>query len=349
MSAIPFGRNVIYLNTLTQLAHSAIDFTKVEAQCFMLQTIQQTGISGNDFKRTNHAAISKEAFGCAMLEQLGFALQRMSENWESWRAYASYSLLVRRLSSLTKSEQVHRRALACLAEIRSICFKWLLKVKQRAATSTEDEQRSDMYSRATEIALLCTSTYDVEETDFDIVLQQDSAIFMLIQCSITIQENGSSVRSEDQGLYRVMLQAHRVLMHRLFRNLRKFILQDSTGLCDAVTASWTAFHPTVATKWCSLDTPQEHWLLIKSGTLLVHFNLLTADLLIDGLPLSRLPSEFVQHEMYKPLFSKSTLEVVPTDEPGLQFSAKYPYHQYKLHFGMQDSDMLVVAMSPNSR
>jgi hypothetical protein len=284
-----------------------------------------------------------------MLEQLEIALRRVSENWESWRASASFSLLARRMLSLTQSPEVRKRALNYLVELRSVCVRWLQRLKARAASSTEDGQRNELHSRATEIALLCASTYDVEDIDFDIVLQQDSAISVLLQSSIIINENCDSVRSEHQALYESMLQSHRAMMYRAFEKLRTFVLQDSTGLCDAVKANWAVFAPTTASDWCSLEQPQHHWLVVNSGTLLVHFNLLTADLLVNGLPLARLPSEFRQHEMYRPLFSKSTLEVVPTDEPGLRFSARYTYHHYNLHFGMKDPDMLVVAVQNNCR
>jgi hypothetical protein len=344
-----FGRQIIYPNVLTQLASSAIDFTKVETQCLILQIVQQSGLPSGDIERTNHALAVDGIFGLAMLEQLEIAFRRVSENWESWRASASFSLLARRVLSLTKSSEVRTRALDYLAELRLGCFKWLKRLKTRVASSTDDEQRSELHSRATEIALLCASTYDVETIDLNIVLKQNSAISVLLQSSIVIQENCDSVQSEHQALYRSLLQSHRAMMYRVFEILRSFVLQDSKGLCDAVTANWAAFSSKTASGWYSLQRPQHHWLATTSGMLLVHFNLLTAELLVDGNPLARLPSKFMQHEMYRPLFSKSTLEVIPTDEPGLEFSARYAYHGYKLHFGLQDPDMLVVAIQGKSR
>jgi hypothetical protein len=347
--AMAFGRQIIYPNVLTQLASSAIDFTKIEMQCLILQIVQQAGSPSEDIERTNHALVVDGPFGFAMFEQLEIALRRVSENWESWRASASFSLLARRVMSLTKCPEARTRALNYLAELRLTCFKWLKKLKMRAASSTDDEQRSELQSRATEIALLCASTYDVETIDLDIILQQESAISVLLQSSIVIQENCDSVQPEHQALYESLLQSHRAMMYRVFEKLRMFILQDSAGLCDAVTANWAVFSSTTASSWHSLDRPQHHWLATTSGTLLVHFNLLTAELLVDGDPLARLPSRFMQNEMYRPLFSNSTLEVIPTDEPGLEFSARYAYHGYKLHFGLRDPDLLVVAVQDNSR
>jgi hypothetical protein len=88
-----------------------------------------------------------------MLEQLEIALRRVSENWESWRATASFSLLARRMLSLTRSPEVCMRALNYLVELRLVCFKWLQRLKMRVASSTDDEQRNELSSRATEIAI----------------------------------------------------------------------------------------------------------------------------------------------------------------------------------------------------
>jgi hypothetical protein len=133
-------------------------------------------------------------------------------------------------------------------------------------------------------------------------------------------------------------------MYCVFGKLRIFILQDSTELCDAVTANWAVFNSTTASNWHSLQQPQHYWLATTFGTLLVHFNLLTAELLVNRHPLACLPSKFRQYEMYRLLFLKSTLEVIPTDKLGLEFSARYAYYDYKLYFRMQYSDMLVIAV-----
>lgn len=70
---------------------------------------------------------------------------------------------------------------------------------------------------------------------------------------------------------------------------------------------------------------------------------MTAELLVDGLPLARLPREYMRHPMYSSLFGKSTLEAIPDTTFGLEFSAKSAYRGYQLRVGMQGSDMLVNA------
>ena len=112
---------------------------------------------------------------------------------------------------------------------------------------------------------------------------------------------------------------------------------------------WAAFRPEANAGWTVLKRSHPHWLHIASGKLPVHVNLLTGELLVNGLPLTRLPSVYLEHEMYSPLFSASALEVAPTDEPGMRFSAKTMYHGHELHFGMDEADMSIVAKSKNKK
>ncbi|KAF2622185.1 hypothetical protein BU25DRAFT_403259 [Macroventuria anomochaeta] len=341
--ALPLGRNIFYSNILMQLAIPTLDFSKVETQCLMSQTVTQVGLPNGDVERTSHRILTDSTFGSTLIAHLEIAAQRVEENWESWRAMATFVQLACRVTNLTKSTEVRQRCLQFLHKARRISITWLHRLKARAASSTNDEQRTELFSRATEIALLGTTTFDVEDEFVNVVLQQQDAVSSLLQCSIAVQENKDLI-SGTEGLQNSALQTWRSLMYRVFSKLRKVILCDCTGLNQAVLECWTAFQPATNATWRILDDPHHHWLHIASGKLPVHINLLTGELLVNGLPLTRLPSEFLAHPMYKLLFSASTLEVVPTDEPGMRFSAKTTYHDHELHFGMAAADMLVVAI-----
>ncbi|EAT85618.2 hypothetical protein SNOG_06967 [Parastagonospora nodorum SN15] len=347
--ALPSGRNIIYSNILTQLATPTIDFAKVETQTLLLQAVGQCGLPNGLSSRTSHSILLEDSFCHAMLAQLELSLLRISENWESWRAVATFVGLSLRILSMTPSVDVQDRSLEFLAKARKVSMEWLIRLQGRARDSVEEKQRSDLYSRATEIALLCTQTFSVEDKFIDVVLKQPSATSILLRCSIVVQENGKLAQSESQAVYKAMLQSWRTTLYCAFTKLRQCIQNGDTGLDTAVRKNWADFDPLPGAHWKTMsEVTHKHWLCTKSGDLTVFFNLLTAELLVNGLPLARLPSEFVQHPIYMPLFGKSTLEVVPTDQPGMRFSAKSTYQGYKLHFGMSHTDMLLVAVKNNS-
>jgi hypothetical protein len=348
--ALPLGHKILYSSLLTQLAMPVVDFSKAEVQSLVLQVIHQVGPSlGSLIERANHHVLTEESFGHAMLVQLEISLGRVEKNWESWRALASFIQLSRRVLILTTSPQIRNRCLRYLDTARSVCYDWLLCIKKRISVSTDNEQRTELCSRATEIGLIGTSTFDVDCASLQAVFQQPSAISMFIQSSIVVQENMASVHSDYQGLQNILLQSWRSMMYRILPQLRKHLLQDSSGLNEAVIANWADFKPSPKAQWTALSIPQDHWLCMTCGALPVHFNVLTTELLVNGVPLSRLPKQFMDHVMYEPLFQKSALDVVPTDKPGMDFSGKSTYQGYTLHFGMAEKDMLVLATIGKTR
>lgn len=348
--ALPSGRNIIYSNILTQLAMPTIDFAKVETQTLLLQVLGQCGLPNGLSSRTSHSILLEESYCHATLAQLELSLLRISENWESWRAVATFVGLSLRILSMTPSVNIQDRTLEFLAKARKFSMEWLIRLQGRARDSVEEKQRSDLYSRATEVALLCTQTFSVEDEFIDVVLQQPSATSILLRCSIVVQENGKVAQSESQAVYKAMLQSWRTTLYRVFTKLRQCIQRGNIGLDTAVRENWADFDPLPGAHWKIMsEATHKHWLCTNSGDLKVFFNLLSAELLVNGLPLARLPSEFMRHPIYMPLFGKSTLEVVPTDQPGMRFSAKSTYQGYKLHFGMSGTDMLLVAVKNNSK
>ncbi|KAJ4987967.1 hypothetical protein SVAN01_06542 [Stagonosporopsis vannaccii] len=345
---LSLGRNIFYSNILTQLAMPTLDFSKVETQCLVQQTITQVGLSNGSVERTNHHVLSDPILGVKLIENIKIAAQRGEENWESWRAMATFIQLACRVHNLTGSSEVRDNCLEFLHKARRISLTWLHRLRTRAASSTNDTQRSELSSRATEIALLGTTTFDVETQFLDAILQQQDSVSSLLQFSIAVQENKDLIPGTE-ALQKSALQAWRSVMYRIFTKLSSAILHDSSGINQAVLQSWAAFQPAENTFWSKLSDSHPHWLHIISSKLPVHINLLTGQLLVSGLPLTRLPSEYLSHPMYKPLFSAAVLEVVPTDEPGMRFSAKSTYHGHKLHFGMAAADMQIVAMCQGNK
>ncbi|KAF2706566.1 hypothetical protein K504DRAFT_492980 [Pleomassaria siparia CBS 279.74] len=350
---LPFGNRIQYSNILVQLSMPALVFGKVETQCLLFQIIHQAGPSSdqNDVERVNHEILADEDFGRIMISQLKVALQRVTENWESWRALACFVKLATRILTLSTSSTIQEQSLSYLKQARDISIRWLDILKERIQTSTDDGQRSELLSRAVEVALVCISTFDTDQDHAVALLKVRSEASIFLQCSMTIQENKESVISEHKSLYLSMLQSWHRLVFRVVPALQNEItVCGNKGLDDAVTVSWSAFRQT--NSWKSLGGSKQYWLTTsvspdEDGVALqaeIHFNLLTAELLVNGLPLARLPQVYMRHSMYSALFCKSALEVVPTAVPGFKFSAKHRYKGYELRFGMQGLDMLVQAV-----
>jgi hypothetical protein len=341
---IPFGCEIMYENILVQLAMPAVDFGKVETQYLMQQIIHQTGPMNGQVERILHWILQDAQFCDSMLGQLESARNHISENWESWRALATFSLLTRRILSMTPSEEIR-----FLVSVREVCLRWLRTLADRVKTSTGQEQRSELYARTLDIALLGTSTFDVDDAFFDNILNQPGATSTLLQFSIRVQENQEFSQSNTEDMCKIMHQSWQRLMYRILPMLRRRLARSYDELSQAVLVTWSTFQTASEARWFPEPAPQHRWLRTTSGTSTVHVDLLTGTLLINGQPLTRLPNQITGTDMYAHLFGKTILEVGPSDEAGMQFCTKAEHHGHKLHFGRRQSDLLVLAVKHRTR
>ncbi|RMZ68305.1 very large low complexity [Pyrenophora seminiperda CCB06] len=346
--SLPIGYRLQYQNILVQIAMPTIDLAKVETQCLLLQILHRAGPQSNQMRveRTAHEILATETFCQALIEKIEYAIERVRENWETWRAASSLVQLILRILTITTSERISSICLELLEEFRKISLTWLKHLRDRVSTAANKSQRKQLSSRLTEIGLLCTSTFDMDGEYLRDILCCKHQISALVYASVVVQENKDVTSSEHDYLHRDMLQSWRLLLFRAFPMLAENISADNfqQGLNNALMASWASFRPT--NRWSILSMPRNHWIHVESDGLVVHYNLLTAEVLVNGSPLSRLPEPYVKHEVYSSLFNKFPLEVRPSTEPGMEFSAKHSFHStwcYKLSLGMVGSDMLILA------
>ncbi|KAL8310667.1 hypothetical protein RB597_010488 [Gaeumannomyces tritici] len=125
---------------------------------------------------------------------------------------------------------------------------------------------------------------------------------------------------------------------------------SENALDDAILQSWSEYHK--GSQWRPRSKPMQHWLetetaTIQGSSLDVNFNLLTGELLVNGLPLSRLPPEYERHPTYRRLFSNTILYVMPSNMPGMQFGLKSKVAGYTVCLGMQIQDLVISACGEN--
>lgn len=73
----------------------------------------------------------------------------------------------------------------------------------------------------------------------------------------------------------------------------------------------------------------------------VHFNLLTGELLVNGLPLDRPPKHYESQKLFRTLFGHHAVEVMPTAVLGMQFSTKKKFEGHNVHLGMTAANDMI--------
>ncbi|KAK5994206.1 hypothetical protein PT974_07649 [Cladobotryum mycophilum] len=344
MATIPVGFHLQWLNILTNLHIPSVDFKKLDTVLILLQATRQAGLPmAASVYRSGHRQLRDEEFVHKFIQGLSLSLDRIKENWESFPALTAFISLATRLLSLSPSLVVSKECLVFLENCRHIALNWLHDLQSKIHESDADEQRRELFLRLFQIAHVCAGSFYVDYGHLQEILKCPKEACTLIESSIIIQTNLlSSLRSEDT-FHRNQMQVWHQFMYKCYPLLLEEIVQcNSSCLDDAILKTWSSYPG--GSGWASLSTTANHWITTQTQTTndsvsqTICFNLVTAELLVDGIPLSRLPSEYEKDSSYQALFGRAMVEVMPTNLPGMQFSSKEPYHGCNVFFGKGDED-----------
>lgn len=350
LAAIPIGYRLQWMNILVQLACPTVDIRKVETALIFLQVINQAGPSEVDddgFRRASHAVVGDEAFARMILAQVQNAAARIKSNWESASALGVIVSITARILSLTSAPEIQRQALLLLAEWRITAFEWTKVLGNKCDQSHDSSQKAELLEKLVFVALVSIGTFDVDPGHLEIILRDSTHASFFLKCATLIHEHRSPEgTTAKQSLSNIMHQRWQRLACRAFSHLSASVLGQlaSTSLDDAIRDQWPDFER--GPPWQSMADECWATTMTVSQTgrqLLVHYNFLTGQLLVDGHPLSRLSPHYESHTTYKQLFGRHTFQVVPSWRKGMQFASRQPYSGYTLHFGFKKSQLLIHA------
>lgn len=351
LATIPVGYRLQWLNILVQLACPTLDIKKMETSLLVLQAIYQAGPPGTDddgFRRASHSVVGCETFVLTMLTRTKEAAAKMESNWESFYALGIIVSIVSRILYLAPSSELKAEAVAFLAGLRKTACRWTQMLRDKCDESHNNSQKAELVDKLVSVALVCTGTFDVDLEHLKTILSDPTQASIFVKCGILIQEYGIRHRvGVKHSLSTIMHRRWQRLTCWAFPLLSAGILnmEASTCLDDAIQDQWQEFKR--GPPWQSLDIA--YWAVSKTGNqagrqLPLHYNFLTGQLLVDGSPLSRLPSQYESHQTYQRLFGRNTFQVVPSCVPGMQFASKQPFSGHTLHFGFMQSTLLVHAI-----
>lgn len=109
------------------------------------------------------------------------------------------------------------------------------------------------------------------------------------------------------------MQASRIL-HRTEGHTRRLILQDASGLNDAieesvqtlvVTSPWS-FGQGSLTRWATSQTTSDALRQHQQ----VHYDLLTGELLVDNCPPGRLPENYLEDPLFQTVFGSVSAQTL---------------------------------------
>ncbi|KAF2723719.1 hypothetical protein K431DRAFT_242657, partial [Polychaeton citri CBS 116435] len=358
LGTIPLGTKLTWLNILRELDASSLNLKRPETALVIFQCIYQAGPSASDggLLRTSHEVTQEHGFAHAILTLLGRSMERITGNWESFCALSIHISIARRLLSLSDVTDTKKQCFTFLDKARLVALDWMKVLRQKASAISDNDARVNYLTTGVEVALICLDTFNVDAIHLSTVLGSQVKTSIFFQCSMFVAECRGLMSQGGDSRHLTMHGRYLRSLQRCYRKLAS----AHEGLNDAIAATWTAYRP--GTGW-AIDR-FDHWLTSTTSPehdgrqRKLHYNVLSGELLVDGLPLDRLPREYEDNPSFCTLFGSAYIEVVPPSMPGMQFAARKEHASYSIELGLGidtgsrtivPSDLLVSAIRGNSR
>ena len=338
------GHRLQWRNIARELVSRILNFSHNETYFLVVQAAWEAGPPAQDIFRGAHLDLAEEEFGLSLLAALDDAFSTVENNWQGAPAVRTFTALSARLLSLSPHAKVHTICLQFLHRVRTVALQWTREVVHLIHDTEGDAELNSLTDRALDLALTCHGTFDVDLVHLHTVLSSAENVASLIECAVTIHDRSPSSPGE-MGAVSYLLNRSFYLSHIIEKTLRDIIVSNQDGMNMAVGRLWAGYKP--GTSWVSVEAPNDSWVrsetLINPGKplIIVHFNVLTGSLLVNGSPLSRLPKDYESHTTYQRLFGKKVLDVVPSSMSNMIFQTRREFHGQQIHFRLHEGELII--------
>ncbi|KAG8950798.1 hypothetical protein FRC03_012736, partial [Tulasnella sp. 419] len=343
------GPRLQWLNIVSELRAGHLTFQDEAVYTLLRQAIWQVGPSGLDGRREWHIEPAEWSFGEILLNELQDLLIKMKANWRNIIGMQVITTLVSRLLASTMDGEVVERGFSLMRDVRSVTYGWLNKLVSTLGDFEDEDRLRECQMHICEVAATCRATYNVDLDRAPALLSNTEDIAIFIHCGILFTYNSPANAAKADARFRDILYRDRRLAHAMEPLISQSLAESSEGLDQSILRIWKFYRPSFA--WRRLPSPNDRWVTTSTApqgiqqVQIVHIDLLSGQLLIDGKPLGRLPESILTHISYTRIFGKKFMDVIPADMPGMDFKTSIPIGTdandntsgYQIYFALRQS------------
>ncbi|KAK7040132.1 hypothetical protein VNI00_009938 [Paramarasmius palmivorus] len=333
------GSAIQWHNMARELHSRHLTFRSAEVEMLISQAAFQIGpLSSSSLAEWEwHMELHVHDFGQMLLDELRNLGESVKSNWMEISSMRTViNLSCRLLSCAPTHGALAQKVLDLLRDMRLAVFQWMVDVGERTGTNNDEAATQKAQLRLCEMAATVRSTFDVEPIYHCQLLSSDADVMQFIVSGIHLRDNTPPYLKNTSPLFQQLLERDRRLSHAVAANLSQ--KADLKGLTNAIQSIWPAFFQ--RSEWELLLEPNDCWIHSRGNNgQEVHFNFLNSQLLVDGKPLSRLPSTFTTHSTYSRIFGSRILDVVPAS--GAQFAVRNYISDNEVLLSMISGELVV--------
>lgn len=343
------GERIQSVNILRELGCSNLDHTNPAVTVLLLQAVWESGSpSSFDHLREAHAAFLDPAFCLKLLTLLRRRLTAIENNWDKQYSMMTTVQLALRLLSLTADDEIQSACLLLLKDARQTTLNWCHQLETHIHQSSDDEgNQNEASGRLLLVALLCYSTFDVEERHIHDLLGCSDDLAIAAEAQAIVCDKLPGDHKSLSSLVQQSLIRHSKIAHRLEPYIRGLLPLHGDGLNSAVQHIWNGV--VLGSSWTVFPGDFPSWVQNKTVPMqggqsqIVLFNLLSGRMLVDGKPVGKVPDKIRSGSLFEQIFGSSVLRVFASDIPGMDSRVSQHIDGAEVHLGLRGHDIIIKA------
>ncbi|KAE9967905.1 hypothetical protein EG328_007909 [Venturia inaequalis] len=350
------GRRLRLKNILRALAANTLNMKTLAVQTLILQTVWEVGpphepenraAPADLYLRVGYADLDSKRFCAELLSAVDGIVVQSGSSWseENLDALLSAVVLILKILSFATSEGIRAKARDDLRLVRRRAIVLLTRLSTHQNRSSSPRGEGASTTLLFKAANLVKMTYDVNAMHIGSVLNDSQDVEDLTTALLLAQENAPlgedlqphtrEMRFRGFEISRALEQCFRILIPSMSSAITAAIMKKCTSLTFDKT-------------W---NLPQDYnssspWIENRTSgpnPRLVHFSILTGQLLVQGRQIQRIPDEIARDSLYQQLFGEQPIHVMPSEVPGMHFTAVNNIMGHKIHFRTCETKIVIRA------
>lgn len=344
------GERLQWLNLLGALMSTEIDLNNPATATLFQHAVSQVGSAGPKllgYLRESQDVLRNEAFCSSLLNALEESFTKIEANWKEAPGASvllGICLKVLSLSSYAESHmKIVERCKKLISRIRKSGLTWMRQLA-RLHTDQKSCQVSgvalkDLSRQILSAALLTRHTYALSKEGQEHLFSDYETVADYVEASIYLHSHRDSCSDSADSKMETDLLNDAYLARRREGLFQEALEQDGA----AITAGILRFWPTAVftSRWKVVHEDDSSWLENQTSSKIAHYNLVTGSLLVSGRPLSRLPADYCQTDIYRAVFGDLELDVFAADLDDMEYVSKDSFCGHRVYFGRRDGELLI--------
>ncbi|KAG9764117.1 hypothetical protein KCU73_g1100, partial [Aureobasidium melanogenum] len=349
-SSLRAGEKVQSINILRELGCSNLDHTNPAVAVLFLQAMWETGNPSSGVLRQAHEEFLSPAFRLKLLTLLRRRLTAIENNWDKQYSMMIMIQLTLRFLTLASDDETQTGRLSLLKDARNVTLKWCHQLEAHIHQSSDHEDvQNDAIERLLLVALLCYSTFDVEERHIHRLLGSSGDLSVAAEAQAIVSDNALVDRRSLPSIVQQGLIRHSTIAQKLEPYVQQLLPLHGVGLNSAVQHIWNGV--ILGSKWSTFSRESPSWVQNKTvpfeggQSQTVYFNLLSGHMLVDGRSVGKVPDNIRSTSLFNQIFGSSVLRVFASDIPGMECRVSQHVEGNEIHLGLRGRSVIIKARS----